>query len=201
MTAQFPDTFIYRGEAYDLAGIEGDVLFDPEAYGLHPVGTCSACWRGHIVGYVIAEGELRVDHLAVTLTPVSRDKDEPTPPVSAPDLNGVPAIRVPDDSPSFFEYTYQDVGLRVPYTGGLLLSSDFIEDLYVHMGFHSAWKYRTVHELVFEQGRLVKEEDVSEKLAEIRREALSRPDKPGSDTDRQNLMAWIARCFSRDYRL
>lgn len=32
------------------------------------------------------------------------------------------------------------------------------------MGFHPAWKYREVHQLEFNQGRLVSEKDISSRL-------------------------------------
>ena len=122
-------------------------------------------------------------------------------PAPAPELNGVAAVLLPEDERIFYEYVYHDVGMRLPFTGGMLLAQDFISDLYVHMGFHPAWKYETVHELTFDKGCLVSEADVSEKLAEVRRAALSRAADPDSDTDRKDMMEWIARCFSRDYRL
>ena len=36
------------------------------------------------------------------------------------------------------------------------------------MGFHPAWKYEEVHELVFESGILESESDLSSRMAEIR---------------------------------
>ncbi len=55
------------------------------------------------------------------------------------------------------------------YTGSLLLGDGFIPGLYVHMGVQSSWKFEKVIELVFKNGVLEKEEDLSEKMAEIRR--------------------------------
>ena len=53
-----------------------------------------------------------------------------------------------------FDVVYKGLRHPVPFTGGLLLTRDFIEELYVHMGFHPAWKYREVHELIFRAGEL-----------------------------------------------
>lgn len=49
-------------------------------------------------------------------------------------------------------YEFKDV----PLSGGLLLGEGFIQELYVHMGFHPAWKYLHVIELIFEGGQLHK---------------------------------------------
>ena len=45
------------------------------------------------------------------------------------------------------------------------LADGFIQNLYVHMGFHPAWKYREVHELLFEDGRLLHAQDRSAAMA------------------------------------
>jgi hypothetical protein len=92
------------------------------------------------------------------------------------------------------------LGHRVPFSGGLLLADDFIDELYVHMGFHPAWKYREVHELVFLDGDLVLEADRSEQIAEFRQEIRDRPLEPGSGSEREDIRRWIERCFSQEYQ-
>ncbi|BDZ71293.1 hypothetical protein GCM10025861_18100 [Methanobacterium petrolearium] len=43
----------------------------------------------------------------------------------------------------------------------------FVED--THRGFHPAWKFEEVNELIFHDGKLTEKKDVSDKLAEVRK--------------------------------
>lgn len=189
MTAQFSDTVTYRDEDFTLAGINGEGLFDPERQGMKPIGRCSACWRGFVCGYLVAEDRLTLEELQICL-------DGP-----APDLFG----RQPDAGPPgrrlrLFDAYYRNVGHAVPFTGGLLIARDFIRDLYVHMGFHPAWKYRIVHELIFDDGNLLREADRSAEIAELREEIANRPMEPGHRATREEIKRWVEQCFSRDYK-
>ncbi|MEM4721362.1 MAG: hypothetical protein QXT73_04810 [Candidatus Methanomethylicaceae archaeon] len=46
--------------------------------------------------------------------------------------------------------------MRVPFIGKLRLAKDFIQELYVHMGFQKPSAYQTVLDLLFEEGYLKK---------------------------------------------
>jgi hypothetical protein len=89
----------------------------------------------------------------------------------------------------------------VLFTGGFLIASGFMDEFYVHMGFHPAWKYKKVHELIFEKGHLVQASDKSQKIAEIRSKMrnLELSPMPGASLD--EFSEWINNCFSRDYSL
>jgi hypothetical protein len=187
MTAQFSDPVKYRGKSYSLAGKNGTRLFDPAAHGLKPVGKCSACWRGFVCTYAVRDRKLLLDALAVCL-------DAP-----APALFGV-APKPDEGGARLFDAVYEGLAHPMAYSGGLLLAAGFIEGLYVHMGFHPAWKYREVHELVFRDGELVQEADRSEQIAEFRRELRDRPLEPGRGARRADVKRWIERCFSQEYR-
>jgi hypothetical protein len=63
---------------------------------------------------------------------------------------------------------YRPIRVRQPFTGGLLLGAGFIDALYVHMGHHPAWKYTTVLELTFDDGRLTVVHDRSHLMAQRR---------------------------------
>ncbi|HEV8061785.1 MAG TPA: hypothetical protein VGP68_18045 [Gemmataceae bacterium] len=103
---------------------------------MKPVPRCSACWRGFFCTYLVEEPRLLLDQLSICL-------DEP-----ATSLFGV-SPKLDEGKIRLFDVVYE--GLRRPllYSGGLLLAQDFIKELYVHMGFHPAWKYREVYELIF----------------------------------------------------
>jgi hypothetical protein len=99
-----------------------------------------------------------------------------------------------------FNHVYHELDLSMNYSGGMLVADGFIRELYVHMGFHPAWKYETVFELVFSQGTLLETKDVSQRMAELRKEMMQKPLQPGPDTPRKKLEEWIASTFKRSNR-
>lgn len=78
-----------------------------------------------------------------------------------------------------------------------MLGRDFIKELYVHMGFHPAWKYREVHELVFEDGVLQSHKDCSQDMNRVRLD-LAGKDRPTSTSD-EDVKRWISGCYSLEY--
>jgi hypothetical protein len=186
MTAQINDRFRYFGEPFELVGIKGQGLFDPAEHGIRCTMMHTACWRGFIAGYAVEEGELRLVELEMQL-------DELGPGSEPPKVYRVAPRGVSEHGRA--DYTLQ---ARVPFSGGLLLAQDFVQELYVHMGFHPAWKYRRVHELSFEDGKLVREADRSKAMAGIRARIAARPLGPGG-TDEDELKKWIEQCFDRSY--
>ena len=99
-----------------------------------------------------------------------------------------------------FDVIYRRMNYKVPYTGGLLLARDFIEELYVHMGFHPVWKYREVHEVIFSNGDLLHGSDRSEEIAGFRDRMVNRPLKPGLGASPLEIKTWIEQCFTQEYR-
>ncbi len=55
-------------------------------------------------------------------------------------------------------------------------------NLYVHMGYHPAWKYEKVHELIFENGLLIEDRDISAKMKEYRDKRVNK-EKSGREPD------------------
>jgi hypothetical protein len=187
MTAQFSDSIAYRGKDYLVAGKNGKRLFDPAEHGLHPVGKCSACWRGFLCSYSVESERLLLDRLSIYL-------DQP-----APILFDTEPKKDRRRLPKF-DAVYDGLHHPMSYSGGLLLARDFIKDLYVHMGFHPAWKYRTVHELIFRDGKLREAFDRSEEIAEFRNEITNRPMRPKAGADYGEIVQWIRQCFSQHYK-
>lgn len=216
MTAQINDTFFYQDELYAVAGISEGELFDPAAFGLEPTGTCSNCWRGWQAEYALAGRQLVLDVLNVNLFQPDRPRGSyervPGPPIGdvlpvAGDQNdhedgdvGAGRRRASRYS-SRFNNCYLDLGHPLTYTGGLLLATGFIKDLYVHMGFHPAWKYEKVVELVFEGGVLQKACDRSAEMAELRNLVLAQSEQAdaGGRTSGASIRKFIERAFDRRY--
>lgn len=191
MTAQINDRFAFRGKPYALAGMKGTGLFDPHALGVHPRSLSTACWRGFHCLYEVTDAAIELRELAIGLDAGDAAKAERG---ELPGLEGA----VPEKD-KWSGHVYKGVAVRVPFTGGILLADGFVQELYVHMGFHPAWKYREVHELLFEDGRLLHAQDRSAAMAALR-EKLSREAKgPRGDAPREALQRWIESTFSLDY--
>jgi hypothetical protein len=193
-----PDELALNGDAFEIVGKNGDNLFDPADYDLKPVGACSACWRGFVCRYVVENCRLYLDRARLSLAKdqqlrVDYNRDPPT-------LFGKSAKSTMGKEPRIFNAVFDDLHTPIAYSGGLLIAKDFIRELYVHMGFHPAWKFRIVHELIFNGGELVESHDRSAAIDEFRNDMKDAPLKPGADSTRGEIRQWIERCFSQDYR-
>jgi RNA polymerase-binding transcription factor DksA len=96
--------------------------------------------------------------------------------------------------------TRQPSGLRrlIPFTGAMLLADDYIQDLW-GMITPDAYKYREVHELVFQDGRLVEEHERSGKVAEFRQMLSACDSRESSAPSIEEVALWVKRSFSREY--
>ncbi len=149
--------------------------------------------------FQVKDGEFQLNSLSVSLSEPGSSKEGLDEVVPAPVIGGCTAMKSDEGDFNFFEYCYDDMGMLIPFTGGLLLADGFIENLYVHQGYHPAWKFKTVHELIFEKGHLVSESDVSGKIAEIRSKMEKERLRPEISESMDGYMDWIKECFSLDY--
>jgi hypothetical protein len=194
VTAQISDRILYRDRDFALAGVQGTGLFVPQEHGLTPQGTSTACWRGFVCTYRVANGVLTLEalHMGMPTEEVQAVQEGRGPPLFG-------------QLPRYVEESYDGPvvysGLRgpVPFSGGLLLAHGFIRELYVHMGFHPAWKYQEVHELIFESGRLVEERDCSEAMARVRERLAEQPLSPDASASKEEFSKWIEKTFRLDY--
>lgn len=187
MTAQINDLFLFRGAKYCIAGISEGELFDPQLLGLNPVSSCSACWRGYQGYFALSEDRLVLDALRITLVEDEGHYVRRPGPV----LNGV----TPQEADGFFNNLYEDLNYHLEYTGGLLIGHGFIRELYVHMGFHPAWKYEDVWELVFQSGKICATKDRSQAMQEVRDQIQSWP--VGERPSREEVRGLVQRAFDR----
>lgn len=196
MTAQIDDTFRYHGCEYAVAGISEGELFDPALLDLEPTAMCTACYRGYQAVFGLSGKRLVLDALHVNLRSPGRERQE------GPEINGVKPTG-PVEKDDWFNNHYEGIRHNLLYSGGLLLADGFIEELYVHMGFHPAWKYQSVTELVFESGVLKREFDRSEQMAELRARFAESPAVGGSRqmSASAEIAAFIERTFDRTYRI
>ncbi|PWT86241.1 MAG: hypothetical protein C5B58_01735 [Acidobacteria bacterium] len=201
MTAQIDDGFFYQGKQYSLAGIsEGDV-FDVSILDIKPSATCTACWRGYQAVFAVAKSRLVLDSLHVTLRRPGQEKNRYER-VIGPVINGI-APAGPRSEHDWFNNNYERLAFHLEYSGGLLLADGFIQDLYVHMGFHPAWKYKTVIELVFDGGVLKQEFDRSERMAEIREMFITSQSEAATNErpTKEEIKQFVERAFDRSYTM
>ena len=57
---------------------------------------------------------------------------------------------------------HKNIGIRMKYTGKILVGKDFLREYYIHMGYQRAWAYQTLVEFIFEDGSLLDTVDHSQ---------------------------------------
>ena len=184
MTAQAPDQFRYEGEQYSLIGIDGTDLYEAKDFGIETQMASTACWRGYIMIYDCIGGSLFLDGMHVRTQ-------------NAPAINGVDPI---DSSMKMLSFThvYENLRLKTKFTGSMLLGKDFIDRMYVHMVSQRAMAYGNVIELQIQDGDIISESDLSERMEKLRNQDPDKGAQPESRAD-EDVSKWIEDSFSRDY--
>lgn len=162
------------------------------------MGNCTACWRGYRALYTISDSRLVLDELNINLVDEYGDYLD----VLGPPINGVDPVEFPGKF-KLFRSAYFGLRLPIKYTGGVLIASYLIESLYVHAGFHPAWKYRSVIELLFNDGYLENTIDRSESMEEIRNLFIE-PIFDGGVSRKMTISQidrFVERSFGRHYRM
>lgn len=184
MTAQLSDIYYYRGEEWDIAAVEKVWPFDIKSLGVKPVPPHTACWNGYVCEYAIEKDKLLLQNLQLCL-------DE-----EYPEINGVKAVNNPKDKVVLWGFKkYEEINIKVKYSGGLIIAREFIDDYYIHMGYHHPYAYRQVYELIFEDGNLVEEINRSDDMERLREEEKL----DSSRGIRFKLKESVEAAFSLDY--
>ncbi len=185
MTGQIADQFSYKEDNYDLIGLKGSNLFNPEEYGVFPIMASTACYRGFVAEYNITDKQLILNSLML------RSNEE-----KLNEINGVAAKK--EEKVMMFNFLYEDLNLPIKFTGFILLGKDFINEMYVHMGYQRPIAYKIVIEFQFKEGELVTINDFSEIIEKLRNEDPYKDANPNYD---ESAKDWIERLFSLDYNL
>jgi hypothetical protein len=198
MVTQTPDGLRLDEQELLIVAVNGVGLFDPHAYGLKPAHAYQPCWRGYLSQYSVTEGRLLLDDLRLCLMAPANQDDGPAG-QPGPAINGV-APRFAGRSLGL-NNTYDWLHLPVPFTGGLLAAAGLVEERYIQLGFQPAWHYKTVMELLFENGALTQARDVSLSVAALRVALSQSPLLPNAHLGQDSLRAWIASVFRLQYNL
>jgi hypothetical protein len=148
VTSQIPDTFVYQGEKYELVGLDGGKLVTPQDYGMNPKMLHTACYRGFYSTYEITNDGLFLTEMVIGEVEEGHKS-----------IQGIMPKLPPQDSHGY--PTYQGLRLLTPFIGKLKLGKDFINELYVHMGYQDVTSYETLLEFTFDAGKLVSMENIS----------------------------------------
>ncbi|TFG30138.1 MAG: hypothetical protein EU532_01500 [Promethearchaeota archaeon] len=185
MTAQIPDEFIYNNESFSLVGLKGEGLYCPENFGIEPYSRCTSCWRGHVMRYIFANEELILNSMFVNAK-------------NPPKVNCIEPRAFKNEDNPIFDYYYENLNLKSEFTGKILLAKDFIDSMYVHMGFQRPMAYKTVIEIRVENGTIISTSDLSKKMEEYRNVDISKDAQPLSNSH-DEIEKWIKKTFSLDY--
>ncbi len=157
MTAQIGDRFNFDGKEYTMIAMNEPIGFNPRQYGLTPRHTCTACWRGYFCVYNIMQDGIYLNELYI-------NSDE------YPAIEGV--MPMVDSEGNEFKYMghrqYKGLNIKLPYTGKILVGDGFMVGYYIHQGYQRPWAYENLRELIFENGELVKSNDLNEVAAKMR---------------------------------
>ena len=184
MTAQAPDIVHHHNLEHVIAGIRGNGLLTPEAFGITPTMMSTGCYRGYVAEFSVIDEQLYLTALTV------RSADD-----QYPEIDGVQ----PNKNGDYGNFRYEGLGVAVPFTGGLMIARDFIREMYVHMGFQKPTSYRTVIELLIHKGEVRDEIDYSEEMAQFRKQLPGESDGISGPLDENDTADWIDWTFSLDY--
>jgi hypothetical protein len=161
MTGQIPDLIEFNGLEYTLVGYKGRKLFSPLDYDMKPRMTSTACKRGYFVKYSCNNDILTVEKLEINV-------EEPK------EINGVKGTKNIEELIRF-QYSYENLNLEIPFSGKLHIATDFIDEMYVHMGFQRAFAFKKVFELQFKEGKLISTKDISSQMEKKRKKKKNEP--------------------------
>ena len=181
ITGQIPDEFLLNGENLSLVGVKGQKLYTSEDFGIASFSSTTVCWRGYIMKYIFTQNHLILDDMRVNTKKSKK-------------INGID----PQKGDSQFKYHYKNLNLRSNFTGNILLAKDFIQSMYVHMGFQKPITFKTVLEIQIEKGRVILELDISKQIEEYRNSDANKGPQPRSNS-KNDIGQWVQKMFSLDY--
>ena len=152
MTDQIFDTLIYQSRECPILAISGDGLSTPRDFGIQAETLHTGCYRGYYMRYLCREEQLFLDKMTVRAIDGS-----------------YPRIRDIEPFQCFEEMWAAMVYTRlcepVSYTGGIVIGQNFRDGIGTIYPL-KYYCYKTVIELLFENGRLQKTTNYSDQVAE-----------------------------------
>ena len=176
---QIRDMVEFGGKTYTLIATKGGRPFDPARAGLEPIRLSHTEWRGYQCLYRVAGARLMLRRLNIATREVGRE------------LFGVK----PKDGGLLFTARYEGLARDLSFSGALLIGRGSISSPYAHLDFHPAWGFAEVHELLFEEGILMRAEERTEQIEELRERIASLPWTPRSSEAQEMLIEDLHHAF------
>ena len=163
MTTQMSNYFRYGNAECVVLDVTAEP-FDPASLGFETFGARSDCWRGYVATFGLSKLHLVLDTLRID-TPPGADPREPT----GPAINGVTPWGNSLQRPNFNNH-YEGINYDLDFTGGIVIGDQPMWTRVWQLGSLQTWDCGIVFELVFENGRLIREIDHSTHMRRFRQE-------------------------------
>jgi len=149
MTSQVNSKVIWNSDSYSLIGLSDGRLIEPEDFDMTAAPMHTGCYDGYYSTYEIQKEKLSLIKFTISESKGFYKK-----------INGIKPII------NKLNATYEDLSEPVLFTGKMRIAKDFIDELYIHMGFQKASSFKTVFDLTFENGLLKNVKDRSKEMIE-----------------------------------
>jgi len=170
---------------------------DIYSLGIQPTEFSTACWRGYVATYAIYRGNLVLKKL-YTNNGNEIKNCAPLINYKSPEISVLKGL-CDEYKDTWREFTYKNINLPISYNGSILITKDFIWDRYIHMGFQSPFSYKTVIQLTFKEGKLIKTKYLSDIAKTIREKEIKPPVNNDNNNYISNMLKWINDCFDVSY--
>lgn len=185
VTGQTSDAIQFEEQPFAITDVVGKGMYNPIDYGIEVQWKDTGCYRGYVCKYKIVNSSIRLDEVELGLN----DSDAAsTLKGEGPLVFGKAPIRDVHEGelinahkekrgPSIWlssYHRYGNIDTEMPFTGGLLVGAEFIQELHLNTGMQAPHKYSQVFELIFDSGRLLLSKDHSEKMNGFREELSNR---------------------------
>jgi hypothetical protein len=196
MTAQIHDKFVYKKSEYYITAIEFPETFIDinSLLSFIPRSFSTACWRGYVATFALHKDKLVLKKL-YTNNGNEINKEIPKINNKSPEISIRKGL-IAELKETLRDFTYKNINLKIKYNGSIIITKDFIQERYVHMGFQSPLSYDKVIQLTFNNGQLITAKDFSEITKSIREEKIKLPEKV---SDEESILQWINDCFDLSY--
>ena len=161
MTAQIKDCLLYKNNTFEIVRVSKKALFNPADYGIRTVCISSSCGSGLYCTYEIIDNFLQIQKVYLALEYLETKRIELGKGIRL--FGKIPSPLYKNSQ----EHICDNLEQLVKFTGGILIGANFIRELLRSWYIPDLYKDRTVHELIFESGRLVQAIDCSKKISQL----------------------------------
>jgi hypothetical protein len=157
------DTIIYKGSEYDLTEFTNDIPFFVKRFGLKPRVDNKQGWKGFQRKFKISDGKIYIHNLLVD------DMNGSKPPERPLIYKIKPSFKKHTDE-GYINKMYDNIDHFMKYSGIILLCKDFLPSFGKYTRNFPALPYEKIHQLKFENGVIIKDNDLSEIFKDMRKE-------------------------------